>query len=630
MAQSAKPPTVAGAWLKVGAASIRPGAKVTLTGYVPGAEPATSSARSQSFANLCFGGCSGGLSESAVPIHWSTTVKNEFTMTLIVPVTSWLTPSGPQPLENGTYRVSVQCVALSRGCASRPGEASTVVHLIGVIYKPCPKTSCGQIVLSTTTAIPGTLIQFHGWAPTSPMGFYDLVMIPGKLASRFTSTTANSAGKIHSLGTQVASISPSLNGTFSGSVRVPALLNGTQAVTAGAYTLALQGSFLKGTFRQVTFAPTSLQVHANQTWASLGQLKPIRSTWSASIMAPSVAALAQAPNRIVACVTGQILLSTDGGQRWTHVPYGAVITAAAKTAYPLALFPSDPQSSPCISSMLDPSHPNTIYATFAAESAQYKSIPPIFTVGYVTTNLGQTWQPITPPHGYTLGQFAGFQTSGTSTLALFDGFSSQGKMLPPAVLKTTDGGMTWTTSQLTCPAQGPCLRFGPAPAETGGMGAGYPQPLELSANGGSTWQSPAWPSQVILNQGPSELVALSSSRALLLSGASQYILRLTTDGGQSWQNIALPPEPNYQNGAAGLTDAVILPNGSLLAEDPNTQSWILLPARQSAWCAVTAMPTGFVSPPIVVGSRLWYVSGSANGSQEAVSSTPLSAIRCGG
>lgn len=604
---------------------------MTLLGYIPGAEPLTASALGQSYANLCFGGCASGLNESAVPVHWSTSHKNQFTMTLLVPVTAWLTPSGPEALENGTYRVSVQCVDMTPGCAVRPGEVSTVLHLTGVVYKPCPKTACGTLVLSSVSAAPGTLVRVHGWAPLqqiigTPFP-YALVIVPGQVSSRYTAVTLVKGRSQASAGTQVASLQQNLNGTFSGSFRVPALIEGTKAVTAGAYTLALQAFLDLKSFTQVTFAPAALKVAANQTWASLGQLKPLGSTWSAAVGMATVTSLAGAPNRLAACaVNGEIRLSSNGGQSWSTVPDQAVIAEAATTAFPLAVFGSGPPSAPCTSVLLDAAHPDTVYATFNAEDARYQSIPPIFTVGYVTTNLGQTWQPVAPPTGYSLGAFAGFQSAGATTLALYQGANSAGRTLPTAVLATRDGGRSWYTARLTCPSVGPCLRFGAAPSMIGGMGAAFPQALEWSNNAGASWQSPAWPSQVVLNQGPSELVALSSTRALLLSASSQYTLRLTSDSGQLWQNITLPPVPDAQNGASGLANAVILPSGSLLALDPNGQSWILLRPGAAAWCTVSSLPHGFVSQPVVVGASLWYVSGTSGG--QAIASTPLAAIVC--
>lgn len=640
MSQSAKPPTVAGSWLKVPAGSVHPGQKITVTGYVPGAQPATASARSQSFATLCFGGCKSGLQESAVAIHWSTAIKDQFTMTLTVPDTAWLTPSGPQPLENGTYRLSVQCLINAPGCGLGPGEVSTVVHLTHVSYHPCPKTACGFIALSAKTGVPGTLVRFHGWAPLSQIigsPFpYTLVMVPGILGSSFVVTIPSKGGGTQVPGSQVASVQQTLDGTFSGSLRIPAMLPGPITVSPGRYTLALQGSFNQPVFTDITFAPTTVFVRANRTWASLGHLAPIASTLSANLYQPSVLASAQTPSQIVACVNSQIRLSTNGGQSWSVVPDAGVIQAAAKTSYPLAIF-GGAHGAPCISALTDPAHPNTIYATFVAQFAPYHSIPPMFTVGYVTTNLGRTWSAVPAPSGYTLGDFGGFQPDGTKTFALFDRFNNASDQyqtaLPGAVLQTANGGLTWTSGQLACPDLGPCLRFGAAPSQTGGMGVGYAQSLELSVNGGGSWKSPAWPSQVTLNQGPSQLVALTSSRALLLSGSSQYVLTLTTDGGQTWQNIALPPVPNAQNGATGLNDALILPSGALLANDPNGpngQSWILLEPGQSAWCTLTALPSGFVSQPVAASGRLWYVSGSANGGGQTVTSTPLSAIHCGG
>ncbi len=633
MAEHAGPPTVAGAWLKTTTKAARPGSTVLVTGYIPGAQPATASAQAGSYANLCFGGCAAGLTEAAVPVHWSKTAPGQFTMALWVPATAWLTPQGPQALENGTYRVSVQCVALTPGCAQRPGEASTVVHVTGVHYRPCPKTACATLTLSLSRAEPGNLVAVHGWAPLQQIigtAFpYNLVMLPGQATWRYTVATPSKGGSPPSAAVQIASLQQRLDGTFSGSFRVPAALPGSGQVHPGTYTMALQATLSGKSFTVVTLAPAGLQVEANPSWASLGRLSPIASTWSASVGMATLSSPAGSPDRIAACgVNGAILLSSDGGKIWSALPDQAVVQAAARTSYPLATMASPQHTATCNSVLLDSAHPDTVYASFSAAYGPYHSIPPIFTVGYVTTNLGRSWQAVPPPAGFTLGEFSGFQPAGAATLALFASPAAPGSAAKTAVLATLDGGLTWTPSHLTCPSLGPCLRFGPAPSETGGMGAAFPQPLLWSSDAGSSWQAPAWPSQVVLNQGPSELVALSQTRALLLSGASQYTLRATSDGGRHWQNIALPAVPDAQNGASGLPDAVILPSGALLAQNPNTQTWILLPPLATAWCPVTALPTGFVSQPAVIGARLWYVRGTSGG--QAVGSTALSAVRCGG
>lgn len=237
--------------------------------------------------------------------------------------------------------------------------------------------------------------------------------------------------------------------------------------------------------------------------------------------------------------------------------------------------------------MLDPTHPKSFYATFAVVK-KGQGPPPETLIGLVTTDDGQSWQVVPAPAGSALDRFGGFQTAGPAAQALFGRDASASRFPPFTVEQTADGGRTWTPSHLTCPPSGPCIRLGPAPSFIGGMGVGYPQPIEISTNDGQDWAMPAWPQQVILNQGPSELVALSQTDVALISGTAPYPFLLSHDGGQTWGDIALPDLGAASDGVSQYPGLQMLPNGNLLTRGDNpSYGWLMLPSGASQWCQVT-------------------------------------------
>lgn len=612
-----------GAWIALVPASARPGQTVTVRGYIPpGSAEGADAVGGQSYGTICFGGCTDGLREDARPIRWSKTLPGRFTMEMSVPETGWIASDGPHPLVGGTYRIGVECVGVPvKGCGLAPAEASAALRLVGATPRPCTKTDCGTIILSTHTARPGETVRFRGWAPLSeiigtPVG-YSVVLLAGRLPSRLVTATRSSY-------VLVGQAQQQSDGTISGSVRIPPFLEGRTPTAPGMYTVALQGFVNTPSFAVVTFAPARLRIGEAPTWASLGTLHPLSSAWNASLGGSAVAWTPSDPRRLAACLDGAIRLTSDLGASWSTISPPA--PSSAPRPYRLASPGRSASGAPCASLLLDPVHSDSLYASFVAENAT-EGMPPVHRIGYVTTDLGRTWAPVPPPAGTSEGGFAGFQTAGSAVLALFQRQGGHGF----AVLTTADGGATWTPSRLTCPEAGPCLRFGPAPSATGGMGVAYTQPIEWSGDGGATWESPSWPSRVTLNRGSSELVALSPRRALLVSGSSPYVLRLTDDGGRTWHYVAIPPVPGGATVGPGLSHPVLLPSGSLLAQSTGDLRWILLAPSAQRWCTVTGLAPS-LSPPAVAGGMLWYVPFAQGPSGIDTSlpprSLPLSDVRC--
>ncbi len=623
IAQRATPTTIPGAWIKMEPAVAKPGQTVTVAGYVPGA-------RNMGHGDVCFGGCAAGLLEQGVTVHWS---GNHFRLKLYVPATAWMSADGPQPLENGTYRVGVRCVGVAvLGCGLARSEVSTVLRLEGVDYQPCPRSGCGRLSLSRNQASPGDQIQLRGWAPLDQIigkPFpYSVALLSGQPSLKGVSPSAY---------VLVGQAQQDLAGNLHGSLRIPATING-RPLAAGTYTLALQGFFpTQGGSRVLTakgkkiaqglllFEPATLRLQSGEAWASLGRLHPLGATWSADLFGAMLRDVPGEPNRLVYCRSHGIHLSTDGGANWSVVPVtDAVKLAATATKYTLD-YPASPDQVSCASALLDPGHPNTVYASFWGQNPKFGA-PPVFQLGFVTTNLGRSWKAVPVPQGYGAGGFAGFQIAGHSVLALFQAADSGYGAWHYTVEATTNGGFSWHPAALTCPAVGPCLRFGPSPSQISGMGAPRLQPLELSTDDGRTWQSPGWPHPVELAQGPGELVPLSSTQALLVSGTSGYPVLRTADGGRTWRYVALPPVPDYQNGAPGLPGAAVLPTGSLLAQDPNTQTWILLAPGATHWCTAAGLPALGASQLTPVGDRLWSLP--AGGGATAPAGVPVQKVTC--
>jgi hypothetical protein len=618
-----------------------PGTKVRGSGYLSGGPTSEQAKNNSSFQNatVCWGECPGGLSEENVPVQWSDSQAGQFTLEFTVPAVPWLGVDGPHPLVAGDYTVGVQCLAPTEGgCLLGGPQIAAVFHLVGPIPSECKQGPCGQAAFSPPQGVPGTLVQVDGWAPlteiiSTPFG-YSLVL-----------EDAGAAEPPPEIGT----VQQGLNGNLSGSFRVPLALPSLGVLQPGPHTLALEATFISGgsgvtetlpgvritplgqeVGARITLAPTTFTVAQAPEWTSLGALQPRFFQQSARLHTTAVTFDRSDPRRLAYCAPGGIQLSLDSGTTWSKISTADVATIAGETGYPL--FSQGGGEPPaCQSLTLDPNHPQSFYAVFETAKEPYGA-PPIFFMGYLTTDAGKTWQAVPVPPGYTVEQFGGFEATGDVVQALFAGQpSSTQEALPLAAEQTSDGGRMWTAADLACPASGSCVRWGPAPSQISGMGADYPQAIEISADGGQTWTAPEWPSQIILNGGPSELVALSRTALALISPFDDYPFRVSQDKGETWEVISLPPLTG-SDGSFPLYPALqMLPTGALLAQSQNAPVWQMLLPEASEWCTVVgvalpATPDLFVA----VGDRLWWLepSASAGGAPTAMYAS-VSNMHCG-
>jgi hypothetical protein len=315
------------------------------------------------------------------------------------------------------------------------------------------------------------------------------------------------------------------------------------------------------------------------------------------------------------------------------------VAATAGTAYPVQA--TAPNAPACSAALADPAHPQTVYATFAAGKAKY-GMPPVYNIPMYTTDAGAHWHVVTPPAGSGAGDFGQFAASASGVTATFSLSGTPAKGAAPfTVAETTDGGSTWHATTLSCPAQGPCLAWGPAASGIGSCAmSAYPQPVEASTDGGHTWAAlppPSGPMPILANGcSLNQLVALSSSRVALVANgaiAPQDAFRISENGGQTWQSVALPALP-----ASGSSQGLqMLPNGSLIAPvftQTSTKSFenqiALLSPGATSWCTVPGLtiPGSNTNQASLqaAGGRLWWVSSGKSGM--SAQSAPLSAIHC--
>jgi hypothetical protein len=222
-------------------------------------------------------------------------------------------------------------------------------------------------------------------------------------------------------------------------------------------------------------------------------------------------------------------------------------------------------------------------------------------------------------------------------LALFAGPPSGPEGLPQfQTEQTADGGRHWSATQLPCPSVGPCVRWGPAPTTITGMGAPRPQWQVYSRDGGRTWLAPSSPASVDLRSPPPhELVALSPTRVALVGGEEPSTnvlgppLWLSDDGGQTWQQVGLPNLPGQAGPPFSWPGLILLPDGALLAQSPDTADWLRLEPAGRAWCPVAAAPQPEPGTAQVIGERLWMLRRDPNGAAPPTPrSVPLADLRC--
>jgi hypothetical protein len=520
----------------------------------------------------------------------------------MVPKTAWLAIHGgavtAHPLQSGSYQVGVQCVEMTSGCALGPADAQTTIQLNAPPPRRClTGRPCETMALSTSKAAVGNKVIVKGWAP--------LQTIIGQPFGYSLSVTARSARQ-----------------------QYPAL-SFAQGPKGGGFNVVL--------------TPRVLRVSPSKTWASLGQVPYLSSTFAG----PSAVQPASISNLIAWCPASG--LDITGGPTLIRVPTGAVAAALRDTN--LSLFSSTLSDPPCSSVMFDPRFGNSIYASF--DTAINHSAPPLYFTGLYTTDAGTTWRTIPTPAGMSLEDFAGFTTNAGRVEALFANVNNYGSQLPPgtnhglvAAEVTSNGGASRSATTLGCPSTGPCTTFGPDQWGNCAMN-GSSQPLLQgppgeSATSGVKWTSTSWPSGVNSCYSP-QLVVTSSHGLLLLDPSSQYTLLRSTDSGQSWTYIALPSVTSANYGP----DSIPLGNSLLFAPDGSLFSVITAPSglRQelfrlkpgaTKWCHLpkvlgVSASSGTVESLRTSGTDLVWNQTVYPNSGKPTSSlhvVPLSSLRC--
>lgn len=343
------------------------------------------------------------------------------------------------------------------------------------------------------------------------------------------------------------------------------------------------------------------------------------------------------PARVAYCAPGAIQVSHDGGSTWTAIPTAGVAPLAMAAGYPL--FADEQQEPACLQVTLAAKHPDSYFALFPTAHAD-DGAPPIYFMGYLTTDAGETWQPVPIPPDGAADRFGGFRASGSVVQARFlaEPAPDAGPETPPAfiVTESTDGGEHWQPSTLTCPAVGPCVQWGPAPAMITGMGAPRPQWVLHSTDEGQTWDAPAEPLTVDLHaRAPGQLIGMAPDTVVLLAGQEPEPRQVSKDGGKTWQPMPLPPLPNMSPGeVVSYPGLMMLPDGALLTYPPTPGPWLLLAPEAAAWCTITnADLPEEVTPLQVSGDRLWWIEGGGGfpaTTPPTPHSLPLSDLACGG
>lgn len=334
-------------------------------------------------------------------------------------------------------------------------------------------------------------------------------------------------------------------------------------------------------------------------------------------------------NRMAYCSPGEIVFSNDGGATWLTVSTAPVNSAAQSIGY--QDFSGENLTPTCYQAFQDPRHEQSFYAVFSMVKPEYGA-PPLFYMGFFTTDRGSTWQVVPPPDTSTVEHFGGFWSDGSGLVQALslDPESVIGSPEPPIVIQTSDGGLTWSPGSLSCPPAGVCMRWGPAASMIPGMGSPLPQTAYYSLDDGESWQ-PIEPPVELRLAGPNQLIAFSGSRAARISGEIKYSvegsspLLITEDNGQTWMEYELPALPDASENQNVFPGLQFLPDGSLISQGAETASWYLLPAGKTKWCAleVLDMPAQPVQLTVSSGQIWWLTLETGN-----LRSTPLVNLVC--
>jgi hypothetical protein len=354
----------------------------------------------------------------------------------------------------------------------------------------------------------------------------------------------------------------------------------------------------------------------------LGRLAYLSSTYSGT----SGIDASTTSSRVAWCQPSGIAIT--GGAAPATVPTEGV--RAALQGSPLRLYTKVvPQ---CLDVQLDPHFARSLYAGFG--TAKGNSIPPVYMAPTYTTNDGATWHLVPVPTGQSIENFSGFDAEGNSVAALFTATSNRrfplgtNKGFVPAEV-TSNGGVSWTSTTLGCPASGPCVTFGTYYQGYCNMSNQNQAILLGPATGapsvGVRWATPPWPSS--LNSCyPQQLVASSLHELVLLDPSSEYQMLISTDRGTTWTYRALPSikAAHYGLDSVPIGKALVLaPDGSLFASvttaSGDRQELFRLSPSATSWCEIphafgTLISVSGVVSPLRVSATdlLWSQTVSSN------------------
>jgi len=373
---------------------------------------------------------------------------------------------------------------------------------------------------------------------------------------------------------------------------------------------------------------------ARVTWSALGKFTPL---W----VHPSEPLLGTDPNHpatLALCVPGAVRISRDGGAAWTTVPTTGVAAALSAVGYNL---PVPAHTEACNSAVVDPTHTGRVYAVFGVEFHRY-GIPPSYAVAVYTTDAGKTWAAVPPPNGFNPGDFGGLHVTRTGAVQAIFGppvGSSPSHHPAFAVAETIDGGEAWQPAALACPAsRGPCLRWGPAPDGTGSCAMhAYPQPMELSTDGGRNWRPPYNTANLTNTCGASnEIVGVGVTRVLLIDSntplTGPMVVRVSDDDGHTWARVALPSLPAGTHQVPEIVQ--MLPSGTLLARLKSGAAYhlYLLAPGASAWCTTPGLTlTGsriYWGTMQATDGRLFWLQQGAQAGESTLESISMKALNC--
>lgn len=322
------------------------------------------------------------------------------------------------------------------------------------------------------------------------------------------------------------------------------------------------------------------------------------------------------PDHMAYCAPGEIRVSLDAGQTWEQpIPTTGVTAAAQERGY--IIFDGDPATADaCHSVTLDPSSAGTFYAEFTVAQVEYGA-PPVFYMGFFSTDRGATWQFVDPPATTTLEDFGGFwNLDGQKVQAQFLVASQLDQPVENTLIsETSNGAADWEIGKLSCPSVGPCLRWGPAPSNIPGMGSPLPQSILHSMDGGDTWLVIDPPVE-LRAPAPNQLVAISDMEVSIISGGigltnstdETQVMRASLDAGGTWQPVTLPPILNQDSDINYFPGLQYLSNHSYLSQAPEDSTWYWLSPSLPLWCPVNS--DRLPSYPVLlqnVGDQVWWV-----------------------